>query len=123
MIVTDGTDSIQAIAKSITGALIGYKVEIRAGESFVGTDLLEAQIFFVGCEKPNPASFAYLSQMLAHINLAGRPCGVFSTNGNALKYLSGIVKDSDAALGEPLLAGDGDIKPAVLKKWLKGILG
>ena len=123
LIVTDGTDSIEAIAKSIKDALTGCKAEIRAGESFAGTDLLPAQAFFVGCEKPNPASFEYLSQMLAHINLAGRPCGVFSTTNNALKYLSGIVKDSDAALGEPLLAGDGNIKPAVLKKWLKGILG
>jgi len=123
LIVTDGTDTIQAIAKSITVALTGCKAEIRTGESFAGNDLLAAQAFFVGCEKPNPPSFAYLSQMFAHINLAGRPCGVFSTGGGALKYLCGIIKDSEAVLGEPLLAKEGNIKPADLKKWLKKILG
>jgi hypothetical protein len=123
LIVTDGTDSIQVIAKSITAALTGCKVKTCAAESFAGTDLLAAQIFFLGCEKPRPASFAYLSQLLAHINLAGRPCGVFSSGGSALKYLCGLVKDSEAALGEPLLAGEGEIKPASLKKWLKGIAG
>jgi hypothetical protein len=123
LIVTDGTDSIQVIAKSITGALTGCKAEMCAAESFAATDLLAAGAFFLGCENPNPASFAYLSQLFAHINLAGRPCGVFSANGNALKYLCGLVKDSEATLGEPLLAKDGGIKSADLKKWLKGILG
>ena len=122
LIVTDGTDSIQIIAKSIVSALTGYKVKICAAESFSGTDLLAAQVFFLGCEKPNPVSFAYLSQMLAHINLAGRPCGVFSTGDKTLKYLSGLVKDSEAAMGEPLLVKEGGIKPPALKKWLKGII-
>ena len=122
MLVTDGTDSIQVLAKSIAGALTGCQVKICAAELFEGTDLLPVEVFFLGCEKPNPASFAYLSDMLAHINLAGKSCGVFSTSAKALKYLSGLVKSCEAALGEPLLAKDGAIKTADLKKWLKGIL-
>ena len=122
LIVTDGTDSIQVIAKSIISALPGCRIKLCDAESFTGTDILPVQAFFLGCEKSSPASFAYLSQMLAHINLAGRPCGIFSTSGKTLKYLSGLVKDSEAALGEPLLAVDSEIKPAALKKWLKEIL-
>jgi hypothetical protein len=122
LIVTDGTDSTQALAKQISAALADHRVKLCPAESFEGTDLLPAQVFFLGCEKARPASFAYLAEMLAHINLAGRPCGVFSVNAGALKYLAGLVKDSEAALGEPLLAEGGEVKAAALKKWLKGIL-
>jgi len=122
LIVTDGTDPIKAIAESIASCLTGSEVKICSAESFAGTDLLPAHVFFLGCEDPNPDSFNYISQMLAHINLAGRRCGVFSSNNKALKYLSGLVKSCEAVLGEPLLAGNGEIKQADLKKWLKGIL-
>ena len=122
LIVTDGTDQIKVIAELIASCLTDSDVKICQAESFAGTDLLPAHIFFLGCENPNPESFQYLSQMLAHINLANRRCGVFSNNTKALKYLSGLVMDCEASLGEPLLAGDTAIKPADVKKWLKGIL-
>jgi hypothetical protein len=122
LIVTDGADSTQKIAEVISAALVGHRVVVRPAESFTGTDLLPAHVFFLGCEKPNLPSFAYLAELLAHINLAGRPCGVFSANSKALKYLSGLVKDSEAAIGETLLARDGAVKAGVVKKWLKGIL-
>ena len=63
----------------------------------------------MGCEKPNPDSFSYLADLLKHINLAGRPCGVFSPGSEkAAKYLAGLVKDSEAALNpKPLLSGSG----------------
>ena len=122
LIVTDGTDSIKAIADSIVSCLQGNDIKICPAEKFAGTDLLPAHIFFLGCEKPNPDSFLYLSQMLGHINLAGRRCGVFSNNGKALKYLSGLFKSSEAVLDELLIANAGKIKQADVKKWLKGIL-
>ena len=122
LIVTDGTDSIKTIADSIASCLTGNNVKICPAESFKGTDLLPAHVFFLGCTNPVPESYQYLSELLAHINLSGRRCGVFSDSAKALKYLSGLVKSSEAVQGEPLLAGDGTIKQAEIKKWLKGIL-
>ncbi|GHV95474.1 hypothetical protein AGMMS50293_17940 [Spirochaetia bacterium] len=122
MIITDGAASTQKITEVISAALAEHQVVVRPAESFTGEDLLPAHVFFLGCEKPNPPSFAYLAELLAHINLAGRPCGVFSANSKALKYLSGLVKDSEAVTGETLLAEDGAVKAAVVKKWLKDIL-
>ena len=122
LIITDGTESIQSIARSIENALTDYNTELCSGDVFSGTDLLPAERFFIGCEKPHPASFAYLAKMLAHINLAGRKCGVFSTNEKALKYLSGLVKDSEAVLGQPFMAANGEVHQPSVKKWVKGII-
>ena len=120
LIITDGAKSIDLIAQSIKKSLADCKVKLCPAEKFAGTDLLPAQAFILGCEKPHPDSFAYLKEMLSHINLASRKCGIFSTNEKALKYLGGLVKDCEADLGDPLLSSDE--KPAV-KKWLKGVMG
>jgi len=125
LIVTDGTESIDLIAQSLKNGMTDCKVKVCPADKFEGTDLLPAGIFFLGCEKPRPASFSYLEEMLSHINLAGRKCGIFSSSEKALKYLSGIVKDSEASLGEPLLATDitqKKVQTNTVKKWLKGIL-
>ena len=121
LIITDGTEEIKAAAKIISGALDNFKVIIREAEKFSGTDLLPADIFIIGCEKPDPASFAYLKEFLLHINLASRKCGVFSTKEKTLKYLCGLVKDCEAVLGEPLSVKD-EPKKSDIKKWLKGVL-
>ena len=106
LIVTDGTEPVAKTAQSIADLLTGCSVNIRASESFEGTDLLPADVFFIGCGTPNPASFGYLSKMLEHINLSGRHCGVFSNNSDALKYLCGIVVSCEAKMGKPLLVGE-----------------
>jgi hypothetical protein len=122
LIITDGADSTTQTAKAISAVLEGCKTVVRSAEAFAGTDLLPARIFMLGCEKPNPPSFAYLEELLGHINLAGRRCGVFSADRKALKYLSGLVRDSEASMSEPLLTEDGTVKPAVLKKWFESIV-
>jgi hypothetical protein len=120
LIVTDGADSTVQTAKQIASALEKCDVAIRTASDFAGTDLLPAEVFFLGCEQPDPPSFAYLSAFLQHINLAGRSCGVFSAGSEkALNYLSGLVGDCEAASGEPFLAGKG---AAGLEKWIKSIL-
>ena len=116
LIITDGTELIESIARSVKDALSGT-VKIISAEAFEGTDLLPANTFFMGCEKPNPSSFNYLEEMLKHINFAGRHCGIFSASKNALKYLSGILKDSEVTVGEPLLITEADA--AAVKKWIK----
>jgi hypothetical protein len=119
LIVTDGAASTMKAAEQIAAALTGSQVVIRAASEFAGTDILPAEVFFLGCETPKPPSFAYLEELLRHINLAGRSCGVFSPNSEkAAKYLAGLVKDCEAAPGEAFVSPDG----TGLKKWVKSIL-
>ena len=109
LIVTDGSAGAAKMAGEIAAALEGNKVSTKAASDFKGNDILPADAFFLGCEKPRPVAFAYLADVLRHINLAGRSCGVFSSDSEkAVKYLAGLVKDCEAALNpEPLLAGGG----------------
>jgi len=122
LIITDGTESINSLAKPIKTALDGFNVQICPADKFIGNDILPSDIFFLGCENPSPPSFAYLEEMLAHINFASRKCGVFSTNQKTLKYLSDILKDSEADLGETLLSTDGEYQQSDINKWVKGLL-
>jgi len=122
LIITDGTEKINSLAKPIKTALAGFNVQICSADKFVGNDILPADIFFLGCENPSPSSFAYLEEMLSHINFASRKCGVFSTSQKSLKYLSGILKDSEAALGETMLSTDGGYQQSDINKWIKGLL-
>ena len=106
LIVTDGVTGTKKLAEKIAGELSGHQVTIKDAKDFEGTDLLPADLLFLGCEKPDHPSFAYLHELLQHINLAGRPCGIFSSgSSNAIKYLSKAVQDSEMILGkEPLYA-------------------
>jgi len=119
IIITDGSEAIQPIARSIKDALSGIDTKITAADKFVGSDLFPADIFILGCHEPNPASFAYLTDLLSHINLAPRKCCVFSTNEKTVKYLKGIVKDCEAALVEPYLIVKDKFKKSDIKSWLK----
>jgi hypothetical protein len=111
LIITDGPDQVGKIADSIAAALKGNTVTIKAASEFAGTDILPVEVFFIGCETPKPASFSYLSDLLKHINLAGRSCGIFSPQSEtAAAYLTGLLKDSEAALNpKPLFAKTADI--------------
>lgn len=119
--VTDGTPQTHALAEQIGAELSSCQVVIRKVSEFAGTDILPADVFFLGCEAPEPLSFACLSELLRHINLAGRSCGVFSPESDgAVKYLAGLVKDCEARLAEPYVARDRT--GAELKKWIKGVM-
>ena len=113
LILTDGSEGTAKMAAGIASALKGNKVLIKPASEFKGNDILPAEAFFLGCEKSGPESFAYLADLLKHINLAGRPCGVFSSGSErAAKYLAALVRDSGAALNpEFAFAASGiDIK-------------
>lgn len=122
LIITDGTDSIQTIAQLISQALTGFKVKVCPAEHFDGTDLLAADLFFVGCSKAKPSSFSYFEQMLSHINFASRKCGIFSVNEKTLKYLSKILKDCEVDIGAPLYVASKKIPEPALKNWVMGIV-
>jgi len=121
LIITDGTESISNIANMINEALSGFDAQVCSGEAFEGTSLLAADVFFIGCEKSSPESFSYLEDMLAHINLASRKCGVFTTEEKSLSYLCGIVESCEARLGAPLHAASKEIDKAALKKWAQKV--
>jgi len=122
LIITDGSEPVQIIAKSISCMMPGRKVKVCSADNFSGTDLLPAECFLIGCENPKPESFSYLEEMLSHINLASRKCGLFSSKEKTLKYLLKIVKDCEANVCEPLLIKNENIKDSDIKKWLKGFM-
>jgi hypothetical protein len=78
LIITDGTKPIRLIALPVKEALADYKVKICPAKRFAGTDLLSADIFFIGCKRPKPKSFAYLEDFFSHIIFVSINCGIFS---------------------------------------------
>jgi len=119
LIITDDSVLTVKMAAGIKTALKGNKVSVKTASEFGGSDLLPAEVFFLGCEKPNTDSFAYIEDLLKHINLAGRFCGVFSPGSvKAARYLAGLVKDCEAALNPEHLTD-----PAVnAGKWAKKVV-
>ena len=114
LIITDGSDKIIKTAEEIAKTL--KKAVVRDASVFAGTDLLPADVVFIGCGEPSPSSFSYLYEMLQHINLAGRKCGLFSTSKKALKYLCKMVKSSGIEVAaEPLLIENS----MNIRKWME----
>jgi adenine phosphoribosyltransferase len=116
LIVTDGKDSCCKMAKSIAKTLKGAHVVSITAPNLTGENILPAEVYFFGCEESNSDSFAYLEMVLKHINLVGRPCGIFSPDSeSATAYLADIVRDSEVALyPKPLYAKDVDNN---VKQW------
>jgi len=113
LIVIDGTQKVKKTAEDIAVALKGNKVVLKDASVFAGTDLLPADVVFIGCDEPSPPSFRYLDDLFQHINLAGRPLGIFSSGSDkTIQYLTKMVKDSEVALyPEPfIIKNSGDIK-------------
>lgn len=110
LIIIDGADSTRKIAESIAGALNPMETTLMKADEFDVTKLLAATAFFLGAECPEPASFSLLCKVLAHINLVGRRCGVFSSSKEAADYLCGILRDSEVTVCAAIFPGEGDIK-------------
>jgi hypothetical protein len=120
VIITDESEETVKMAVGIAAALKGNKVSVKGVSEFSGNDILPADVFFLGCKTPSPDSFAYIEDLFKHINLAGRPCGVFSPGNKAtVKYLAGVVHDSEAALNpEPLVS----LAANEIKDWSKSVI-
>jgi hypothetical protein len=117
LIVIDGAESTRKMAAAIAAVLKNFTVVTLAAGDFSGTYILSADICFFGAEAPNPPSFAPLHMILQHINLAGRPCGVFSNSTQGADYLRNMVHDSELVLYPVvLMEGKGDVK-----KWTECI--
>jgi hypothetical protein len=115
LIVTDGAVSTQQMAETIAVALREFAVTIVPAGAFSGTHILPADIVFFGAEAPNPPTFVYLNKVLQHINLAGRPCGIFSGSVSALDYLQKMVHDSELVLCPDPFQGKGDVRVWIKK--------
>jgi hypothetical protein len=138
LVVIDDADSTYHAAQKLSAELKGCRIILRkaangareynptdGGEliNFQCSDLLGADVFFLGCEKPRPPSFLYLEQLLNHINLAGRFCGVFSAGSlGALNYLKGLLSPCDAVQGTPFRINLKDGEGQALKTWATEIL-
>jgi hypothetical protein len=128
LIIADNSDVTKSVAKNIaavfgTAPFADWSAAVISAKDFSPTKLLAAHAFLLGCEKPESPDFLPLKDLLKHINLAGRPCGVFSPQLSAVKYLSGLVRDSEAALGEPLVVDKSPPASRKLQKWVGGIIG
>jgi len=124
-IITDGAVPMQEAAENIAaiiGAYSGYAAAVIQAKDFSGTDILAAHAVFLGCEAPKPSSFAYLEALLGHINLAGRPCGIFSPGVKTIEYLAALVRDSEITAGRPFLIENGTIDREKLKNWVQDVL-
>ena len=100
-----------------------WSAAVISAKDFSPAKLLAAHAFLLGCEKPESPDFMPVEDLFKHINLAGRPCGIFSPQANAIKYLSGIVRDSEAALGNPLVVNKDAPDNRKLQEWIGGIIG
>jgi hypothetical protein len=128
LIITDNSAIIRSIAENIKsvfgGAMfVNWSPTVISAEDFIATKLLPAHAFLIGCEKPEPPDFTNVRELFKHINLAGRPCGIFSSQANSIKYLSGLVRDSEAALGSPIIINNTAADSRKLKKWVGSIIG
>ena len=112
LIVVEDSPVFQKSAEAIRAGLGDRTCVVKKAADFAAVDLLPADAYFFGCDSARPAAFAELERVLQGINLAGRPCGLFSlASKEAIEYLRGIVRDADLRLHpSPFLAsGKADI--------------
>ena len=122
LIVTDETEQIKKIAMNISDSLTGFTVKVCSADKFEGTDILPADVFFLGCSQSSPSSFSYIEEMLKHINLASRKCAVFTVNLKTISYLCALVKDCEARLGAPLHVVSKEPDKSALHNWVKSVI-
>ncbi|GHU49845.1 hypothetical protein FACS1894200_08930 [Spirochaetia bacterium] len=120
LIINDGVDSTNKIAEKIAGELQSYHVVKRKAADLEGTDVLPADAYFIGCERSDPPSFVYLSELMHHINLVGRPCGVFTHQSKtSIKYLAGLIRDAELTLNPAAFTDNGELD---LQEWVKATI-
>lgn len=99
LIIIDGSPQCGDTAALISKSLSGVRCLVRIAAEFNPVDLLPADAYFFGCETDRPASFKEVERVLKGINLAGKPCGLFSVSSKkAIDYLRSIVADSELRL-------------------------
>ncbi|MDR1908962.1 MAG: hypothetical protein LBQ35_03510 [Spirochaetaceae bacterium] len=124
LIVSDGTGPAAALAENIVAALAGlYHTRLVRAAEFSATDLLPAEVCFFGCTAPNPPSFAHFAEVLGHINLAGRRCGLFAPgSGETAGYLEALVRDSEIVVHPGIMTEPAPGREE-LRAWVQDVCG
>ena len=127
LIIIDNSAQMRNLATSISDcfknpSFAGYSVSTIEVAQFSAADILPVRAFFLGCQNPKSFSLSYIEDLFAHINLAKRPCGIFSTNSMAIRYLTALLRPCEAKLGEPLLVKGDTIDGILLQNWILGIV-
>ncbi len=125
LILVDGAPATRKVADRIAAGLKGLRVVLMEAADFAATDLLPADACFIGCEKPKPAGFSELERVLRGINLAGRPCGLFSPASEAaVVYLKTVIADAELQVNpDSFLADQEKTSSRELKSWVEKTLG
>jgi hypothetical protein len=127
LILVDESNAIKEVGRQLAAQLAPIHVAIVDAADFAATDMLPADAYFLGCKEPHPARFSEVERVLKGINLAGRPCGLFTLSSkSAIEYLRSITRDAELAVfPEPLLyeaLKTMDRAPQV-KAWVQSVLG
>jgi hypothetical protein len=123
LIITDNTASMLNVAMNIAADLrkppfSDYSVSTLEVAQFSAVDILPVYAFFIGCDNQKAFSFLYIEDLFAHINLAGRPCGIFSSNAIAIRYLTNLVRPCEAVVGKPFHIKDETVDSVALQRWI-----
>ncbi|AEJ18931.1 hypothetical protein [Gracilinema caldarium] len=127
LILVDEADTIKEVGRQLASYMAPVHVAIVDAADFAATDLLPADAYFLGCQEPHPARFCEVERVLKGINLAGRPCGLFTLSSkSAIEYLRSISQDAELAVfSEPLFFES--LKPVdrapKVKAWVHAVLG
>jgi len=127
LILVDESNPLKEVGRQLAMHLAPAHVTIVDAVDFSATDILPADACFLGCREPHPARFSEVERVLKGINLAGRPCGLFTLSAkSAIEYLRSITRDAELAVfSEPLIyeaLKSGDRAPQV-KAWVQSVLG
>ena len=127
VIITDNSEQIRNLAEKISAIIMNppfeqYSVAVTDIEKFSAVDLLPAQTFFLGSQSKESFSNHYLNTLFAHINLAGRSCGIFSPDARAIIYLEKLVHDSDVTVGKPLFIKNDTVEDVDLLHWVQSVI-
>ena len=127
LILVDESDAIKEVGRQIASHMASVHVAIVEAADFAATDMLPADAYFLGCQEPHPARFSEVERVLKGINLAGRPCGLFTLSSkSAIEYLRSISQDAELAVFSDPLFFDAlkpeDRAPRV-KAWVHSVLG
>lgn len=123
----DDSDSIKDVGRQLATHLAPARVAIVDAGDFSATDLLPADAYLFGCHEPHPVRFSEVERVLKGINLAGRPCGLFTLSSkSAIEYLRFITEDAELAVSrEPLIYETlvSKDRASQMKVWVQSVLG
>jgi flavodoxin len=120
IIYDSSSKDLHEAAKQVKGALDSdaYTVKIRIASETQVKEVLAADAFFFGAERNKSPEYAEIERLLRGVNLAGRPCGFFTTgktDGEA--YLRRICADAELLQNRVSLAFKDGADPETVREW------